>query len=216
MLTSRHFLLGLFAIAGTAAPQGTVAQSAPAAERPSPKVGEIWKFRSIDLWNNSEVASTQVELLEVQADRLISRSTNSTSGEITTVQHTLDLQPCRSMKNSDKVVCGAAFKFPMRVGDKHSFEGLPWPNGEGYFSESCEVKAYESVKVAAGTYEAFRIECTGTLTRVINGSFSARVDETFWFAPRANRVVMSTYADYRSNGGIYNRRKTELVEHQPK
>ena len=179
-------------------------------------MGDVWKFRTIDLWNNSELSTSRLELVEIQPERFVFRFALSTAPDVTTITNTRDMQPCRSMKNSEQEVCTGALKFPLRVGDKYQYEKLPWFNGEGYFSQACEVKAQEPVKVAAGSFDAFRIECTGTLTRVFGGTFSGRADETLWYAPKANRVVLSNYADYRAGGGIFNRRRTELVEYLPK
>ena len=168
----------LLAIVAMLAAAGSWAQPVAGAERPAPNVGDVWKSRTIDLWNNNELSTAHSELIEVRADRLVFRATVAPSGEVLTLMFTRDLQPCRTMKDSTVEVCAGALKFPLRVGEKHQFEKLPWPNGEGYNSETCVVKGQESVKVAAGTFDTYRIECTGSWTRVVGNAFTGRVDET--------------------------------------
>jgi hypothetical protein len=209
----RCLLMGLGAMFVISSVQ---AQAPASAERPAPSVGDVWKYRTIDLWNNSELSTSRAELTEIQPERLLFQFTLSTAPEATILKSTRDLQSCRAMKNSDVEVCAGALRFPLRVGDKQQYDKLPWFNGEGYFSQSCEVKAFEPIKVAAGTFDAFRIECAGATTRVIGNPFTSRADETFWYAPKAHRIVLSNYTDYRSNGSLNNRRKTELVEYLPK
>ena len=216
-MSKGYFFMRVLAAVGVALASPFVSAQAPAgAERPTPNVGDVWKFRTIDLWNNNELSTTHSELIEARADRLVVRATVAPSGEVSTLLFTRDLQPCRTMKDSTVEVCAGSLKFPLRVGEKHQFEKLPWPNGEGYNSATCEVKGQESVKVAAGTFDTYRVECTGNLTRVIGNAFTGRVDETLWYAPKVHRPVMTTYTDYRPSGGIYNRRKTELVEYLAK
>jgi hypothetical protein len=204
-------VVGSFMLSTTAAAQQTIV-----AERPTPAVGDVWRFRRVDGWTKNELGAVEVVLVEAQPERYIFRTTSTPSGETTTVHTTRELNSCRSLRNSTDVVCGGPAKFPMRVGDKTAFDKMPWTNGDGYFSETCEVKAYEPVKVAAGTFDAFRIECAGTFTRLFGGSGSGRVEETFYYAPKVNRVVMSTYTDYRTSGQMFNKFNNELVEFVPK
>jgi hypothetical protein len=210
------FMRVLMTVGAALAAAFVSAQAPVGAERPTPNVGDVWKTRTIDLWNNSELSSAHSELIEARADRLVFRTTVAPSGEVLTLSFTRDLQPCRAMKDSTVEVCAGSLKFPLRVGEKHQFEKLPWANGEGYFSQTCEVKGQESIKVAAGSFDTYRVECTGTLTRVVGNAFTGRVEETLWYAPKAHRAVMTTYTDYRQSGGMFNRRKTELVEYLPK
>lgn len=39
---------------------------------------------------------------------------------------------------------------------KHDYKDLPWPNGEGRASASCQVKGEEKIIVAAGGYDTVR------------------------------------------------------------
>jgi hypothetical protein len=186
-------------------------------QAPTPKVGEVAKYRNVDLWNNRELWTGHSELVEIQADRFVTRVTSSDNPQPRTSYTTREWQPCRSLQNSDQLVCTGAFKFPMQVGDKHSYEKLPWPNGNGHSSASCEVKGEEKLTVAAGTFDTVRIECSGHWNRVFGGTFSGRLVETYWYSSKISRWVRQQYTDYNSGGGgVFNKTQTDLIEFSQK
>lgn len=206
----------LVAVTATLGTTGSKAQLPAVVERPAVEVGQSGKYRTIDLWTNRETGSWHSEVVDVQAQKFVSRSTDGVTGEVTTRINTLDGNPCRTMKGSDVEVCSGPFKFPMRVGDKTQIDKRPWSSGEGYDTAACEVKVQESVTVAAGTFDVFRVVCTGLWNRVAGGSYSGRLDETYWYAPRVGRTVLFNNTTYRPNSSIDNKRKFELTEYGPK
>lgn len=204
-------LLGATCALFSAAP-AAVGQIKFPLEQPSVKVGDKAKFRFIDLWSNRETSTGESEVVEVTETQVVTRSTNSASPDARTNYANRQLQPCRSMQGGTVQVCGGSLKFPMSLGDKHSFDKLPWVNGQGYLSEQCEVKAEERVQVPAGTFDTVRIECTGFWTRVFGGSGTGRVVETVWFSPTVGRTIKSEYIAYTTAGKLDVRQRTELVE----
>ncbi|MGH8597004.1 MAG: hypothetical protein ACREXT_10150 [Gammaproteobacteria bacterium] len=94
-------------------------------------------------------------------------------------------------------------EFPLSVGQNwhrqyHGYsaiEGLRW---EGDLA--CEVADYAEVKVAAGTFKAYRIECNDNWAA---GQMESRVSSTTWYAPAVNGVVKTvTYEDPRWNSEL--------------
>jgi len=179
---------------------------------PALKVGDTAKYRTVDLWNNKELSTSQNELVEIQNDRLVTRFTTSTAPEPRTAHFTREWQPCRTMRNSDQAVCAGAFKFPMQLANKHTYEKLPWPNGNGHSTATCEVKAEEKVNVPAGAFDTVRIECAGYYNRVFDGSFSGRQMDVYWYGPTIGRLVKSQHFDFTSSGSPFNKTQTELIE----
>ena len=180
---------------------------------PMSKLGEVAKYRNIDLWNNKELWTSEVEIVEVRPDQFVLRVSSSDNPQPRTSQFTREWQPCRTMKNSNQSICAGALKFPMQLGNKHSYENLPWTNGNGHSSGSCEVKGQEKVTVPAGTFDAVRIDCGGYWNRVFGGVFSGRVTETHWYSPKISRLVKTQFTDYNSgSGGVFNKTQTELIE----
>jgi hypothetical protein len=203
-----RLVVGLAMLLGQVA---AIGQDSPAFALPAPTVGSIWKYRQIDLQTDRELSTFQFELVEVQADRLIHKSTSSQYKGERTYRTDRDLSPCRKIRNDDKEICAGALKFPLRIGDKHRYDKQPWPNGEGYNTEQCEAKALESVTVPAGTFDAVRVECDGSWIQAFD-RYSGLVTETWWYAPKVNRFVKWTYTDRSVTKSIRVRTQSELTE----
>ena len=182
---------------------------------PRPTLGDISVFKTIDLWNNTERSQSRSEVVEVTKDNIVLRSTSSTRPEPTTLRYTAHWGPCRSLQNSTEVICAGALNFPMNVGGKHAYTRLPWPDGRGHSSGDCVVKQEEKVTTAPGVYETVVIECTGYYNRVVEGSFSGRQRELYWYAPSIGRVIKSEFYDFDTSGRPFNKTRTELVEFIP-
>lgn len=183
--------------------------------QPTPKVGEIAKYRTVDLWNNAELSTSQSDLVEITDERLITRQTVSTRPEPRTVSFNRSWNPCRSLRNSDKVICDGSIKFPMQKGAKFDYKNLPWPNGNGYSSMQCEIKGEEKLTLPAGSFDTVKVECAGFWTRQFEGSGTGRTSETQWYAPTIARVIRSQFVSLLSNGSPDIRTQTELVEFIP-
>jgi hypothetical protein len=179
---------------------------------PESKAGEITKYRTIDLWNNNELSSRTSEIVEVTSDQFVSRGKTSTAAAPSTVYNSREWHPCRSMRDSKDKVCTGAFKFPMQVGNKHTYDKLPWANGAGTHTGTCEVKGEEKLTVTAGSFDTVRIECSGFWNRVFDGFGSGRINEVLWYAPSISRLVKSQFSDTFTNGQLNTKSQTELVE----
>jgi hypothetical protein len=186
------------------------------AELPAPKIGNVWRYRTLDLWNNTELSQYEDELVEIQADRLVFRVRSSKSAEPKTRYEGRSLAACRRMRDSEAEMCDGALAFPLRVGNKNRYEKRPWKNGNGHSSAECDVKGIESVTVPAGTFDAFRVECDGNWHRVFDigarGGNSGRYQETFWYSPSVGGYVKWHFTTYHSSGRVNNKEQTELIE----
>jgi hypothetical protein len=100
----------------------------------------------------------------------------------------------------------------MQLGGTHSFEKLPWPNGQGHSSGKCEVVGEEKVTVPAGAFDAVKVECNGFWNRVFGGTFNGSQKETVWYAPSLSRMIKYEYVNYTSAGKLDTRELTELTE----
>ena len=98
---------------------------------------------------------------------------------------------------------------------KHSFTKLPSSSGQSYLDGDCEGVGVEKVKVPAGEFDAYRIECKGHWTRVFGGTSRTSYQQTLWYAPAIRNQVKSVYEDFKPNGSPNNKSITELVEHKP-
>ena len=196
-------------------PLAAEAQVAAVAELPTPAIGDVWKFRRMDMWNNKELSVYEEELVEIRTDRLVFRTKSQARPEPRTTYSGRALASCRKMRDSDVEMCEGALAFPLQVGNKSHYDKRPWRSGEGHSSADCEVKAIESVTVPAGTFDAFRVDCDGSYQRVTGGEWklttSGRFEETLWYAPAVSNFVKWIYTDYYRRG-VWNKEQTELLE----
>jgi hypothetical protein len=182
-------------------------------ERPSYKPGEAWIYRVLDAWNNKELRQTRTEFVASESDRLVFISTNLATSNKSTFRTNLDTLPCTRMQNSDLELCGGAYKFPMAIDFKNTYENIPWDNGRGHNSGECNAKGVEKITIPAGEFDTLRIECKGFWTRVFDGSGSGSWSETIWYSPKIQRHVKRNYED-RWNGRIDNKTVIELLEYK--
>jgi len=205
-------LLPLGADAGT--------ETSAVAELPAPSIGTVWKYRVLDMWNNTELRQFEEELVEIQADRLVFRSRRPGAATAKTVYYGRSLASCRRMRDSEDEMCAGALAFPLRVGDRTSYDKRPWARGDGHSSAECAVKAVEAVTAPAGTFDSYRIDCDGNWQRMFETGpmqgMSGRFQETLWYSPSVGRYVKWHYVSYSPNGRVYTKEQTELIGFVPK
>jgi hypothetical protein len=213
MLKVSSFSLFIVSVLVCAAAPAQVTFPVP---QPSLKVGELAKYRTIDLRTNREISKSEIELLELSDEKLLARLTSSAEPAPQQLVYNRFWNPCRSRQYSKKEVCDGALKFPMQVGAKHEYRALPWPNGAGHTSMKCEVKAEEQLTLTVGAIDTLRIECAGFWTDVIAARrYAGQTSEIQWYAPSFGRTVKSEFTSLWSTGQPDIHTRTELVEFLP-
>ncbi len=160
-----------------------------------------------------------MQLVQIEGDRrtLRGQNTNIDNNAPRTFEQTLENNPCRLMRGSDKLICAGIYKFPMTSDSKYAYEQeLPWPNGLGKSDGNCAVKGEEKITVPAGTFDTVKIECEGFWRQVFEGTWNGRWTETNWYAPKVNRSVKWIYKSRKPNGSLNDQTQTELTEFIPK
>lgn len=193
----------------------TWAQDMAPIERPVLKVGDSWTYRTLDGWTNNEIRRTLYTLTALEGSQSITREKDLATEKESTITSNADLQPCRSLQNDTTVVCAGAYRFPFTAGYKHSYRKLPTSSGRTSLDADCEGKGMEKVKVPAGEFDAYRIDCKGRWNLVVGGNASGSFQQTLWYAPAVRNQVRSTFEDRLPNGTPNNKSITELVEHKP-
>lgn len=90
--------------------------------------------------------------------------------------------------------------FPLEVGKKWGGEyaGFTEDTGDKWKSKvSCETTAFEKVKVVAGEFDAFRIECVDKWRALM--VFSGEKTSTRWYAPKLGTVIKVVHEDAKWN-----------------
>lgn len=167
------------------------AQTAPKVDRPDVKVGDQWQLkiggnaRASELnvaWVVTGVTPTEIKGTENGAPLLLTRDMNHVES------------PRR--RNSDLRL----LSFPLEVGKSWTFVDdylLKDTGGKGQGKYSVVVRGYEKVKVAAGEFDAVRLEMKGTynVTSTAGGTFSGFANRTYWYAPAARVIVREDIDD---------------------
>lgn len=179
------------------------------------KVGEVAKYRTIDLWKNIEISTHESEVIEISDVGLVMRRTSSTNAAPVDLSFNRSSNPCRALQNSDKKVCDGSIKFPLQLGNKYDFKDLPWTDGKGITSMRCEVKGEEKLSLKAGNFDTVRIECAGFWTRLFDGRGVGKTSEYLWYAPIYGRFVKIQFSTWDDKGGLDLKTQTELVEFIP-
>jgi hypothetical protein len=186
-MRATRFCLGVIGAIAIALP--AFAADAPPAEKPAPKVGDVleytkrfvtidckrWEVKALDK-DGYTVTQCGDNLAYIDAEtgnmaRIVTQSGSKL----------LEFKP-RS----------PTLAFPLQVGKKWAgdYEGYRASNRTSWKSHvACQVKSFEPIKVAAGEFEAFRVECEDAWESTPFHGFS---DSVSWYAPKLGTIVKST------------------------
>jgi hypothetical protein len=192
----------------------TLAQDMLPLERPVLTIGDTWKYRVQDGWNGAERQQYDNTVVAFEGDTVVLRGTSTTNANGFTLRVNLDQQICRSLRNDSAIVCDGALKFPLGPKYEHKIEKHPWPNGNGTTSGECVGKGMEKVRVPAGEFDAFRVDCKGFWTRIFGGTGYGRNEDSTWYAPSVKRLVKYSYTDYTAQGNANDKFVHELLEYK--
>lgn len=195
---------------------GAHAQQAPAsAPPPDPKFGDKWVYRKVDAYTDLEQGRYSLTFLRRDVQTMTFRRVELRNGGAGFFRLTHELGLC--LQNTiGESGCGSVYQFPLTVGKKTGYKHLPIPGLAGYTTQDCVVEAYEPVKVSAGTFDAFRLECEGHY-RFQDSDFSweGLIRETHWYAPSLNAQIKVFMRSYTQKGKPDRREIDELVSYTP-
>jgi hypothetical protein len=183
----RRSLFAFAAMAAATAAFPAFAADAPAADKPVPNVGDVFEyaktFVTIDCprWEVAAVGKDGYNLLQCGEKTAYLDATTATLAKIVAGDKRLVEFKPRS----------PTLSFPITVGKKWDgqYEGYRADNGNAWKSTvSCEAKAFETIKVPAGEFEAYRIQCADSWDAF---PFHGVSDSTAWYAPKLGAVVKS-------------------------
>jgi hypothetical protein len=199
-------------IAQCGADRGTVAA-------PEVRAADVWTYRQIDAYTGIDRGVFRLEVEGVSADAIEARLTgaeNQPASESYTRQW-----GWRQVSNrgwdwltrlayaSPTVVFSPPFDstpFPLRAGQSWSDSGFaidPQTGARIAIESTSKAACWEQVSVPAGSFVALRIERTAYLQDVAWDKSQTTLRQVDWYAPEANRAVMtwhdSYYYDYRQD-----------------
>jgi len=179
----------VIALAGVAIVSPALAADAPSAEKPVPKVGDVLeytkRFVTIDCkrWEIKELNRDGYNVSQCGDNLAYIDAQTATIARIATLSgsNLIEFKPR-----------APTLAFPLQIGKKWEgdYEGYRASNRTHWKSHvKCQAKSFEPVKVAAGDFEAYRVECEDAWESTPFHGFS---DSVYWYAPKLGTVVKST------------------------
>ncbi|MGD9602610.1 MAG: hypothetical protein AB7O21_10780 [Gammaproteobacteria bacterium] len=178
-------------------PDVSLVDAATVAEMPDPMVGEVREF----VGPVATIPCSRWEIVTADAEEIVSACEHYRIHFKRSEQ--LNMYKVVAAKGEIALQFEPAYpaiQFPLKVGahwrEKYTghsaIEGLSWDG-----DVECDVADFAEVKVAAGAFKAFRIECRDRWRVGENGS---SVTSTTWYAPDIAAVVKTlNYEDPRWN-----------------
>jgi len=197
------------------------AQTLPPAERLDLKVGDTSVVRNLDL-QTGEKRDTTIVVIMIDADKIVNETSGSTSGTRT---YTRDYN-LLEVKTGEKVTLTvkpfwAYLRFPLEVGQTwggfFESESVVRPrNLSTQWRWKANVVAVEPITVAAGTFQAFKIEYDGRyFAHQGNQSWTGSHKETAWYAPAINHFVKRELEQRAPGRNFLNQHVIEPLSFKP-
>lgn len=180
-------------------------------------VGQTWSYRRTDLWRNEVIERYEQELRIQDGDRwTVQWRITDTSDPQRRGSITGEYLDVKTLAFADPKMTGKhiPLSFPLHTGKKWSFKYSynPQHNRDVTVEQNATVVGWEYVTVPAGRFHAIKVVHEGQY-RAIDSAFpwSGIIQETYWYAPDARRVVKMEYRDTKGDGGTYDHWRDELV-----
>jgi hypothetical protein len=168
-----------------AAAMFSAAASAQQADRPPIEVGDRWEF--VVWYSVPATTPNRIWIVTGTAHDGIDATENGEPLRLTVDLGVLD-GPTQASSNPRPL------DFPLTVGKRWEYDNR-WTfkpkRSKGSARVDVVVAAYESVRVPAGTFDAFRLESRERLSGMspINSRYDGETTRTYWYAPAARAIV---------------------------
>lgn len=203
----RRFALGALAGGAAALAAGCAASGAQppqrgAAAAPEVRVGDRWRYRLVNLYNNTQVAELLVQVSEV-APRL-RLSVVDAAGAARPPEVYARAWRVLEEPNYDDLPQTFASPAPvlpqdLSPGASEQYKGrytTPLSSDALYWSEIVRVRGWERVRVPAGEFVALRVQRTIAFEHADRYRQRENRSDTLWYAPEVNRWVRREWTGY--------------------
>ncbi|MFS2137752.1 hypothetical protein [Duganella sp. Dugasp56] len=215
MTSIQRTLAALALTIAAAAPFALADNNAPVAA-PTPAVGDSWTYQYTDVWKGVKGGLNRLEVASIDNAGIHIDIKRAASGALLSKQLlSVEMNPI------DRGAMHFApsftrYAFPLAPGKEWSSEvdgDNPKSGKRWRYYVKGKVLNWEKIKVAAGEFDALKIEVEALYRGEEPGSNggNGQLTETVWFAPAVNNFVKMDYHDTDWMGRIYNRDNWELT-----
>lgn len=184
---------------------------------PSLKLHQYWTYRRFDLWRKEEIERFRQEMTYAQGSHWTVRWTILDSTDAARQGSvTREVFDAASHAFADGRMKGRhePLRFPLAPGKTWKFDYTFKLNAkEVKVAQTASVQGWEMVNVPAGSFRALRVEHLGRYEASEGGNqWQGKIQETYWYAPAAGRIVKREYRDTQGNGSTWDQWREELVD----
>jgi hypothetical protein len=191
--------------------------SAAAAGAPTPapdvRVGDNWKFRTLDGFTNETQFEATQRVVEMN-DREIVIELHNVSKDKTGLRYFTREWNAVDTDDGKYDPYYPEFKFPLAAGatwsDKYTWLSIAGVASSGYVT--AKVSGPEKVTVPAGTFDAYRIDRDQEVRSNNENAIVTNTHMTTWYAPAVRRFVRREWTVTR-DGRVRSKTAVELVDY---
>ena len=206
-------LAALYAISGAvlAATEGHAPVAAPEVV-----VGDSWTYQYTDVWKHQPGNVNRIDVTGVDADGFLVDVRRAAGNALVARQRfSRELNPVDRGKMHFAPSFGR-YAFPLEPGKEWTTNSTAENADAGKrwrYQVNGKAVGWETVKVAAGEFDAIKVEVVAyyTIDMVNSRSGSGRSKETVWYAPSVKNFVKMEYEDTDGAGRTFNRDEWELT-----
>jgi hypothetical protein len=193
------------------------AQSSQEVKKTDLVTGENWSYQRINLWNNQITERFRQDLQGGVGDhRSVLWTINFSQDGRRLGSVTREYLDATTLAFFDPKMEGRhiPLQFPLSPGKHWKFQYKYNPGSSRLTVEQAAVvEGWEDIKVPAGNFRTLKVVHTGYYHAIENASsWNGRIDEIYWYAPKAKRVVRMEYRDTTWDGSQWDHWRDELVE----
>lgn len=153
------------------------------AASPAYKVGDQWSYAFVDDLTPGNNMTNDQTVVQVSSEHTMLHGKNAAGQD-----YEIELDPTGNVVHQGSYApspSDSRLKFPMAVGMTWSID---YRSGGAEYQGNNTVAAAEDVQTKAGTFQAYRIESSGTYSGT-GWHETGRFRQTIWYAPSAKRIV---------------------------
>ena len=183
---------------------------------PEVAVGDSWTYQYTDVWKHQPGNVNRIDVTGIDADGFLVDVRRAAGNALVARQrYSREFNPIDRGKMHFAPSFGR-YAFPLEPGKEWTTNSTAENQDAGKrwrYQVNGKAVGWETVKVAAGEFDAIKVEAVAyyTIDMVNSRSGSGRSKETVWYAPSVKNFVKMEYEDTDGAGRTFNRDEWELT-----
>lgn len=179
------------AVVAAVVPFVLFAAGAPPADKPTLKVGDVFEYAD----KFYAVSCKHWEVKKIEKNGTVVSQCGDDTAYTAADGNLIKIEDKGGKPLTEFKPQSYSLAFPMKVGKQWEGKNVGFSAIDGYTwddESTCEVTGFETVKVAAGDFPAYKVDCKDNWKV---GAFSGTDASTRWYSPKINAVVKVSAPD---------------------